>query len=138
MKKKLRSIMLVDDNPDDNFIHERVIRQADCADCIVVKENGQDALDFLRSKTLHPEAHPELIILDINMPGMNGWEFLEEYHQLSADLKSRAVLLMLTTSNNPDDYKKASGNGNIAAFKIKPLSRKMLGEILEEYFPDYL
>src|SRR6476646_5150062 len=106
MKTRVKCIMLVDDNADDNFYHERVIRKSNVADNVISKQTGIDALDYLRSKKENDNMHPNLIFLDINMPGMNGWEFLEEYNKLDAKFQSQALVVMLTTSGNPDDKDK--------------------------------
>ena len=127
--------MLVDDNNDDNFFHERVIRKIDCADAIVVKQTAKEAIEFLKQKEQHADLHPELIFLDINMPGMNGWEFLQEYENLDPSLKARIVVVMLTTSENTDDKVKAESYGFLADFKNKPLTKEMLTEVLEKFFP---
>jgi CheY-like chemotaxis protein len=78
--KKINCIMLIDDNEDDNFFHERVIRKSSYADIILVKQSALDALNYLKKDLLESE-YPDLIFLDINMPAMNGWEFLEEFNQ---------------------------------------------------------
>ena len=125
--------MLVDDNPHDNFFHERVINQNNAADIVVAKQTGMDALEYLKSKK-DEDMHPDLIFLDINMPGMNGWEFLEEYNKLDEKFKSRAIIIMLTTSDNPDDKMKAKLLNVASEFKTKPLTQEMLEEIMEKYF----
>lgn len=134
MNKKLSCIMLVDDNNDDNFFHERVIRKNGYAETIVVKQTGKEALEHLKRKTEHEDCHPELILLDINMPGMNGWEFLEEYEKLEEPLKAKIVVVMLTTSENLDDKLKAEALGLLSDFKNKPLTREMLDDVLEKFF----
>ena len=134
MIKKLKCIMLVDDNPDDNFYHERVIRKSNAADFVVAKQTGVDALNYLKSKKDNEDPHPELIFLDINMPGMNGWEFLEEYRMLDEKFKSRAIVVMLSTSENPDDRMKAKTMNIASHFKTKPLTKEMLEEIVNKYF----
>src|SRR5213592_4485206 len=103
IKRKLNCIMLIDDNKDDNLFHSRVIKKAGAANSVIVYKNAREALAFLAAKKDHPEQHPDLIFLDINMPGMNGWEFLREYDKLDAQLRSSAIVVMLTTSTNPDD-----------------------------------
>jgi len=125
--------MLVDDNADDNFYHERVIRKNNAADHIIIQQKAVDALHYLTSeKNDHP--HPDLILLDINMPGMNGWEFLEEYNKLEKKFQSHAIVVMLTTSDNPDDKSKAARSNVTSDFKIKPLTPLMLEEIIQKYF----
>ena len=126
--------MLVDDNPDDNFYHERVIRKSNAAEHVVAKQTAMEALDYLQSDKINKDLHPDLIFLDINMPGMNGWEFLETYNKMEAKYKSRAVVIMLTTSDNPDDKMKAKALNLASDFKTKPLSEEMLAEIMDKYF----
>lgn len=125
--------MLVDDNMDDNFYHERIIRKNNAADTIVVKETGLEALEYLESTRDPANTLPDLIILDINMPGMNGWEFLEEFKKLDEELQSKMVVIMLTTSVNPADEAMAKSYDILADFKTKPLTKEMLEDILTKY-----
>src|SRR5688572_6747168 len=130
MKKHVHCIMLIDDNPDDNFFHERLIRKHGRADVVVAKQSGEEALAYLRAKSEHEDKHPDIIFLDINMPGMNGWEFLDVYRQLEEHLRSKVMVVMLTTSENPDDYKRAAAYNLVSDFRSKPLTVEMLDEIL--------
>lgn len=134
MRAKLNCIMLVDDNKDDNFFHERVIKKSGAADFVVAKQTGMDALEYLKSKNDIEDKHPDLIFLDINMPGMNRWEFLEEYGKLDVHFQSKAIVIMLTTSDNPDDKLKAEAINVASGFKTKPLTAEMLEEIIDKYF----
>ncbi len=128
--------MLVDDNKSDNFFHERVIRKCNAANTIVTKESGQEALDYLKGRTDLKNGNPDLIFLDINMPGMNGWEFLEEYKKLDKNLKNTMVVVMLTTSDNSDDKIQAKTTGVLSDFKTKPLTKEMLEDVLEKFHTD--
>ena len=132
--KKLGCIMLIDDNSDDNFYHERIIKKNKAAEKVISIESGAEAIEYLKKKKEHEHTHPELIFLDINMPGMNGWEFIEEYRKLDHELQSKVIITMLTTSDNPDDFTRAKSLGLQDDFKTKPLTEKMLYEILEKYF----
>ena len=125
--------MLVDDNPDDNFFHERVILKSNAANFVIAKQSGQEALEYLKNKHLHIDKHPDLIFTDINMPGMNGWEFLEEYKKLDKSLQGMAIVIMLTTSDNPEDKKRAIASNVSLDFKTKPLTKAMLEEIIDHY-----
>ncbi len=135
MKKKLDCILLVDDNSDDNFFHQIIINKMDIVNRIEVVLNGLEALAYLKRENQSP---PELIFLDINMPKMNGWEFLEQYKHLDVKQRARVVIMILTTSANPDDIKKAKEIEEVTGFETKPLSKNMMEEILNQYFPDYL
>ncbi len=134
MKRKLSCILLVDDDPDDNFFHQRIINKMNITDMIAVAKNGIEALEYLRKEN---QCIPELIFLDINMPMMNGWEFLDEYKSLDAKQKARITIMMLTTSANPDDIKRANEIEDVTGIKTKPLSVEMLNEILAIHFQDY-
>ena len=136
MSQKLKSILLVDDEPSTNFIHQMVIQESELTDTVYVRENGQEALDFLTTKIEGKFPCPDLILLDINMPVMDGWEFLESYRNLDEQCKSRMVIIMLTTSINPDDKDRAAQYGDIDDFLHKPLTVEMLFKVVEEHFSD--
>ena len=138
MKRKLNCILLIDDDEPTNFINEMVIKEAGCADKVVAVQSGQAGLDYLRSTNEGAHPKPDLIFLDINMPGMNGWEFLAEYNQLKEEEQARLVVVMLTTSLNPDDAARASQIGFITGFMNKPLTTSMIQDVLEEHFKDWL
>ncbi len=126
--------MLVDDNPDDNFYHEREIRKSNLADIvIVIKTSGIDALEYLKLDKSE-NIHPDLILLDINMPAMNGWEFVQEYNKLDKEQQSRAIIVMLTTSDNPEEKAKAKALGSVLDFITKPLTRLTMKAIHDKYF----
>ena len=127
--------MLVDDNPDDNFYHERVIKKSNAAEFVIAKETAIEALEYLQSEKAKGDCHPDLIFLDINMPGMNGWEFLQSYYKMDKQFQSLAIVVMLTTSSNPDDRKKAESLKVVSDFQTKPLTKEMLEEIIDKYFP---
>lgn len=138
MKKKLGTILLIDDDEATNFIHEMVIRQADIAEKVVSVEGGQLALDFLSNLNENNEAKPDLIFLDINMPGMNGWEFLEKYNNLDEEKRGSIVMVMLTTSLNPDDAQKSKSYKSIRDFLNKPLTKAILENVINKHFSEYL
>lgn len=138
MKKMLNCILLVDDDEPTNFLNKMTVEQAGCTQYIQVVQSGQDALDFLQKKgrfTGHePHLHPDLIFLDINMPSMDGWEFMDRYRQLPPEQKARIVLIMLTTSLNPDDEVRTRSIPEISGFENKPLKQPQLEALLKKYF----
>jgi CheY-like chemotaxis protein len=143
MKKKLKCVLLVDDDESDNFFHKRVLEKSGITDSIEIMINGQEALDFLTTKgrcgqTDSFYCQPELIFLDINMPVMNAWDFLEEYSKLEECQKGKIVIIMLTTSLNPSDKLKAEKILGSSCFQSKPLTVGMINEIMQLHFPEYL
>ena len=133
VKPKLKGIMLVDDDFADNIYHSRVIKKSGCTEEIIVMNNPVEALEYLQQGDI---IKPDLIFLDLNMPQMSGWDFLEEYKKLPGSHKANAIVVMLTTSLNPDDVSKAEEIGEVAKYLSKPLKKEMLLEILQGKFPD--
>lgn len=142
MKKKLSCILFIDDDEPTNFLNKLVVEECACTHHVQVVQSGRDALDYLTQKGQFANTNqhfpkPDLIFLDINMPGMDGWEFLESYQNLPASQKANIVMVMLTTSLNPDDEKTASRLAAISGFEHKPLKPEMLERVLKENFPDH-
>ncbi|WP_348674073.1 response regulator [uncultured Abyssibacter sp.] len=136
MTRKLNEVLLVDDNEADNFLHRAVVEDADVAEKVTEALNGEEALEYLTTPDengMLPK--PELICLDINMPVMNGWEFLEAYEQLDEELRQGVVIMMLTTSLNPEDSQTAETRASVKAFSNKPLGKKSLMDLLDHHFP---
>lgn len=137
--KGLNCILLIDDDEINNFLNVKLIKRLDIASHIEIAVNGKMGLDYLTcsGKYIHNECFPQpgLILLDINMPLMNGWEFLEEYDKLNENQKGQHVLAMLSSSDNPDDINRAKSNDKIVGFINKPLTIEKLKEIIQKYFP---
>jgi CheY-like chemotaxis protein len=131
-KKKLQCVLLIDDDEVTNFLNRKVIEYSKITEHVEVKLNGQEALDYLTDK--ENTELPCLILLDINMPVMDGWEFMKAYTHVAKDLRKQMNIVMLSTSTNPDDIKRAATLPNVKAFKSKPLTSEMLNEILNTYF----
>lgn len=138
MSLQLDCVLLIDDDEPTNVLHQIILEEVGVAQQIRIAQSGYEALDYLRTCDLQgnmdmDKPFPELVFLDINMPGMNGFEFLEEYHQL--DLLSReTTIVMLTTSLNPDDAERARHIPQVKGYKNKPLTELMVSRIMEEYF----
>ena len=100
-------VLLVDDDPTTNFLHRRAIKKVASGTRVAEALNGREALDFLEGGMRRGEPSPELIFLDISMPLLDGWGFLEGYRELSPEWRSSTRVFMLTTSLNPDDHQRA-------------------------------
>ncbi len=140
MKKKLNCILLIDDDEATNFFNNIILEEIDCAHHIKIKQTARAALNYLvDSGQLNDRQNglpfPDLIFLDINMPAMNGWEFLAKFDGIKDSLPKAPVIVMLSTSINPDDKLKADNTPHIAEFFNKPITPIMVTSIINKYFP---
>jgi len=120
-----KSIMIVDDSESDQFLTKHIIQKYDSNIEIFQTFDGQEALDVLEKM----EEQPSLILLDINMPRVNGFEFLEKY---SKRPDPAAVVSMLTSSLQGEDQKQSEQYNCVKTFFLKPLDADDLKNIQEE------
>ncbi len=130
--EKLACVLLVDDDETANFLNQSLLEDLAVAGQILVAHNGMEALDVLQKQCSQGRC-PQLILLDINMPVMNGFEFLDAYQQLEIAHKQSVVIVMLTTSLNPNDVGRL-GKIPAVGFLNKPLTEQMVRDLLSQHF----
>jgi CheY-like chemotaxis protein len=127
---KYNTVMLIDDNELDNFINHKIIEGSFFAENIYVNTSGVSALEFLKNilitKTPINTLIPDVIFIDINMPLMDGFQFMDEYFKLSKKMKQKSKLVILTSSISTQDKNIASKYGNEVIFLNKPLHEESL------------
>jgi len=134
MGSKLQTIehvLLIDDNEMDNVYHELMLHKSGVVKKVIAMESAQAALDFLKNPA-SPKI--DLILLDINMPGMNGFQFLEKFagHHPAAGIE--VIVVMLTSSPSPADKKLASQYAQIKDYLTKPLTVESAQKLAERFF----
>lgn len=134
MKFKIKCILLIDDDKVTNFYNKKIVKRHSQYEDVIALTSGQEALNFIKDAIKGITIKPDLIFLDINMPAMNGWEFIEHYKSLDKTFTESIKLVMLTTSNNPEDLKKSKSIETINDYINKPLSIDILSEVLELHY----
>lgn len=124
------SVLLVDDNESDNFLHRMVLERHGFAEKIIEARNGEEARFMLASEP--PVADglpPDVIFLDIRMPVLDGFGFLESYRRLPPERRARRVVVMLTSSLDDRDRERARQSGVVDLYVQKPLTAEHLADL---------
>lgn len=129
--KKLKRFLLIDDSKATNFFNKTIILKTGVVEEIIVAYNGKEALDSIQ---LH--STPELIFLDLNMPVMNGWQFLDAYHHPSNQFQNSKIVVMLGAEIGKDEREKLLSFSQVVEFRDKMLSKTILEEIIQKYFTE--
>lgn len=123
----LATVMIVDDSEADHFICNHTLKKYNSNINIIAAYDGQEALDILAET----EVHPQVIFLDINMPRMNGHEFLEKYSEIYGD-KRCSVVVMLTSSDQENDKQQSMAYKSVVDYFTKPLSVQAIDTLCDE------
>ncbi|NQY68609.1 MAG: response regulator [Flavobacteriales bacterium] len=126
--QNIERILLVDDSETSNFLHARLISRINPNIVVDIVLNGRKAIDYLKET----DTPPDLIILDINMPVMNGFEFMDEYKTMDPSKKAKKLVSMLTASTANIHIKMARELGYSKLFIKKPLSKEKLVDIINK------
>lgn len=129
--EKFQSILLVDDDPVANFIHEDIFASLAISDEIKIATNGVEALKIVEEGSEKNEC-PQLILLDLNMPIMDGFEFLEGFKKLPLSCQNSKVIIV-SSSDNFHDLERAK-NFQVDDYIIKPLTEQKIQEWIHKYF----
>ena len=123
--KKYHTVMLIDDNEIDNLINQKMIEAASIAENIYTHTGAKSAIEVLRNMEkldVADKVLPDVIFLDIDMPLMDGFQFLDEFEKLTNVAKKKCRIVMLTSSINPQGFNRSKKYENVRLYLNKPLS----------------
>lgn len=126
--ENMKRIVLIDDDPTTNYLNKMIIERSELVDEVFTFNSAEEALEFFNTTDSPEDA---LVLLDINMPIMNGWQFLDHYKEMDR-VKSNKIV-MLTSSINPSDKQMADEKNDVVDYMSKPLSVEMLQELVTTY-----
>ncbi len=132
--QKYKTVMLIDDNEIDNLINQKIIEASSICEHIFTHTGGKSAIEFLKNMEKIATENdlkglPEIIFLDIDMPLMDGFQFLDEFDNLSELTKAHCKIVMLTSSINPQDMSKSKKYTSVRKYINKPLTQENLRKL---------
>jgi CheY-like chemotaxis protein len=125
MSVTYKKCLLIDDNYIDNFVTRRILESSNFAEEIAVRQSANEAISALKDGSVKPD----VIFLDLRMPLMNGFEFLNEFEKIEFEGKENIKIFMLSSSLDPTDVKRSTENKYVVQFIHKPLTHKILEEL---------
>ncbi|MDR6300906.1 response regulator [Mesonia maritima] len=128
---KIDLACIIDDDPIFVFGLKKIMEVSNFCESILIFKNGEDALSNLSAIINKDEKIPDVILLDLNMPIMDGWQFLDEFVKIEPS--QRITIYIVSSSIDPQDINKVQKYKNIRNYIIKPVTLERLTEILKEY-----
>ena len=129
---QIKNLMLVDDDDVIVFLTKKAIEQTKLVDLIKVFGNGLDALNFLKQNKNNLDELPEIILLDLSMLIMNGWQFLDEYTKLNPTIGKKITIYICSSSISPDGITRAKTINEVSDYIIKPITKDKLIDLIKK------
>ncbi len=122
-------VMLVDHDEVDSIVSWKILESNNFAERISAFRTGQEGLDYLKANKSLADALPEMIFLELNMPGIDGFQFLEEFAKIDGFVHERCKIILLTSTFSPRDIDRAASNRFVRKYLDKPLNSRKLEAI---------
>ena len=132
MKRKIDKACIIDDDPIFIYGTKRIMDEVDFCDEIIVYQNGQEALDGLNAMNYRGEEFPSLIFVDLNMPVMNGWEFLEDFVKIDNHNRDKVIVYIISSSVDPRDLERIRNYPVVNQYILKPITHEALEGVLRD------
>lgn len=128
--KKIDIACIIDDDPIFIFGVKKVMQLADVCNNFLIYRNGKEALDALTALISDGKKLPDVILLDLNMPILDGWQFLDEF--IKVPVSKKVTIYIVSSSVDPEDVLKAKSYNIVNNYIIKPITMKKLVEALAD------
>jgi CheY-like chemotaxis protein len=133
MLRKLNQVVLIDDNETTSFLNNRLLQRLDLAENILSFTNAEQAFHQLWGPAAPVQPAPELVFVDLKMPGMDGFEFLNQYSRLAPEVREKTVMAVLTTSMHSADTTRVAQYEGVE-YLAKPLTEEKMQKLLDKRF----
>lgn len=127
---KYPKLAIIDDDDIYRFAVERILQRSGVTKNICTFDSGAAALDYIRHAA--PETLPDVVLLDLNMPIMDGWSFLEQFRGLEEPLRERITIFIVSSSIDPRDHERAKTISEVEGFLVKPILPEELQRMLQQ------
>ena len=132
MAAKKHNVCLIDDDKIYQFTARKILESTGLAKSILSFYNGNEAMVYLKeTKINNQEQLPDVIFLDINMPVMNGWEFLDAFHQIKKDINKTIIIYVVSSSVDDCDIQKSKEFTSVTDYIVKPINRIRYHQLIE-------
>lgn len=128
--RPINLVALIDDDEIASFIGKKIIEKTNLVNQIKFFSSGDEAISFLKFNANHPDLLPEIILLDLNMPLMDGFEFLEAFIKLKPRLGKKINIYIVSSSDSPIDLKRINAISEVSDYIIKPLTKEKFERIV--------
>jgi CheY-like chemotaxis protein len=128
---EIKNLALVDDDDIFVFLTKKTIQLTNLVNLVKVFGNGLDAINFLKDNRHNTENLPEVILLDLSMPIMNGWQFLDEFTKLKPALGKKITIFICSSSISHDDITRAKAINEVSDYVIKPITKDKLTDLIK-------
>jgi response regulator of citrate/malate metabolism len=131
-ERKIANLWIIDDDPMASFYIKRLAELGELASIITIYDKAQWAIDYLLHHKKSTQHLPDLILLDIYMPEMDGWDFLKKYAEIREQMAKRIDIYLISSSNHARDVQKANSFEDVKAYLQKPVTKEQLRAIINK------